>query len=182
MSLLSGLQEVDLQTARAARSLPHHRRLDALLAASSRATDHAVGWACSGLLAAALDRQRRAAWIAATATVVVADRATVALKERLRRRRPHLEGLAPLAYTPSPFGFPSSHTASAVAAATASSPLVGSSWLRVVAAAVAASRAYLGVHYPGDVLAGAALGCAVGRLGRSVVGRMAGGGRHGGLR
>jgi len=36
--------------------------------------------------------------------------------------------------------------------------------LYVLAGAMALSRPYLGVHYPSDVVAGAALGDAVGRL------------------
>jgi undecaprenyl-diphosphatase len=36
--------------------------------------------------------------------------------------------------------------------------------LRAAAATVAFSRVYTGVHYPGDVLVGAATGAALGRL------------------
>ena len=38
--------------------------------------------------------------------------------------------------------------------------------LQVAAAAMAFSRLYLGVHYPSDVAAGAALGTLIGSLGR----------------
>ncbi|GFN08463.1 hypothetical protein Smic_70190 [Streptomyces microflavus] len=56
--------------------------------------------------------------------------------------------------------FPSGHAASAAAFATGVA-LESKGWGAVVApvaAAVAASRVYTGVHYPSDVLAGAALG------------------------
>jgi membrane-associated phospholipid phosphatase len=38
--------------------------------------------------------------------------------------------------------------------------------LQIAAAAMALSRLYLGVHYPSDVAAGAALGVLIGSLGR----------------
>jgi undecaprenyl-diphosphatase len=84
------------------------------------------------------------------------------VKERLVRERPYitfddiLAGTVPL----DRYSFPSGHTLHAVAMtmlATAYFPELG--WLLVpFAALVAASRVVLGLHYPTDVLAGAALG------------------------
>jgi undecaprenyl-diphosphatase len=62
------------------------------------------------------------------------------------------------------WSFPSGHATTAFAGAVALSYL----WRRaaplffLLAAAIAFSRVYVGVHYPGDVLAGAALGSLVG--------------------
>jgi undecaprenyl-diphosphatase len=67
----------------------------------------------------------------------------------------------PLPTSPS---FPSGHSASAFAFATAFGgelPWVALP-LRVAAAAVSWSRIHTGVHYPGDVVAGAVVGGAVG--------------------
>lgn len=61
---------------------------------------------------------------------------------------------------PDRFSFPSGHSAAAVSiAATYGSafPLLAP-WLVVLALMVGASRVRLGVHYPGDVLAGQAMG------------------------
>lgn len=56
--------------------------------------------------------------------------------------------------------FPSGHTASAVAFAAAVGPTlpVCAVPLGVLACAVGYSRVHTGVHYPGDVVAGAVLG------------------------
>jgi len=60
--------------------------------------------------------------------------------------------------------FPSGHAATAFAGAVSLAYLWrrGTPLFFVLAAAIAFSRVYVGVHYPGDVLAGASLGTAVG--------------------
>ena len=60
--------------------------------------------------------------------------------------------------TPTGLSFPSSHATSSFAAARAFGRLLPSPPLYGAALAMGASRLYLGVHYPSDVAAGAALG------------------------
>jgi len=60
--------------------------------------------------------------------------------------------------------FPSGHAATSAAGAVILSVLVGRRiwpWLLALAVLIGFSRVYVGVHYPGDVLAGAAIGAAV---------------------
>lgn len=86
------------------------------------------------------------------------------------RARPPLGhvGITAIGHLPSTPGLPSGHATVAFAAASTLARLRGSGrvgWaVRVLAAAIAFSRVYLGVHYLGDVLAGALLGEAVGWL------------------
>jgi undecaprenyl-diphosphatase len=62
------------------------------------------------------------------------------------------------------WSFPAGHAATAFAGAVALTYLWrrGAPLFYLLAAAIAFSRVYVGVHYPGDVLAGAALGSIVG--------------------
>jgi undecaprenyl-diphosphatase len=105
---------------------------------------------------------------AAAVAVGAASLASDVLKGVFDRARPpqldpSLGSLAPLPDNPS---FPSGHSATAFAAATAVaiiSPRLRP-WALCIAAAVALSRLYLRVHFPLDVMAGALLGAGLGAL------------------
>jgi membrane-associated phospholipid phosphatase len=104
-----------------------------------------------------------------------------AVKVVVRRPRPELPGLPPLTPTVSRLSFPSAHATTSFAAARAYAGLAPPAALYAAAAAFAVSRPYLGVHYPSDVLAGAALGTLVAGVwpagaGRPGVGRSGTGG------
>jgi undecaprenyl-diphosphatase len=99
------------------------------------------------------------------------------MKDLFGRTRPPdaQAGLDSLVAVPDNASFPSGHSATAFAAATAIaliSPRMRP-YALAVAAGVALSRVYLRVHYPLDVLAGALLGAAVGALVALVVLRVA---------
>ncbi|MBV9196229.1 MAG: phosphatase PAP2 family protein [Solirubrobacterales bacterium] len=91
------------------------------------------------------------------------------MKLLFARRRP--DSPRRLRRMPRTSSFPSGHSASAFAfavAATRELPEAGVV-LFPLAAGVAYSRVYLGVHYPGDVIAGGAFGAAVGTAARAAV-------------
>jgi membrane-associated phospholipid phosphatase len=84
------------------------------------------------------------------------------IKGRFRRPRPLQRAIA---HAPASYSFPSAHTSMAMVGAATMTELVGVPvlwWL--VAAALGWSRVMLGMHYLGDVIAGAALGIALGLL------------------
>jgi undecaprenyl-diphosphatase len=113
-------------------------------------------------------RGRPVAFMLVTAGVLTADMLALLLKLVGGRDRPFIVNPEqdPLVGTPLDLSFPSGHAATSFAGATVLSAFVPR--LRVLfyvlAALVAWSRVYVGVHYPLDILAGAVLGTAVGLL------------------
>ena len=129
--------------------------------------EHALGWLAVGAAGIVLDAPRRRDWARATVAVAAAHGGSIAMKRVVRRPRPDLADLPARGRTPSELSFPSAHAASTWAAATAFAPLLpGVPW-RTVGITMSLSRVVLGVHYPSDVVAGAALGVVVGGLGRA---------------
>jgi len=132
----------------------------------SRLGEHGALWLAVGAAGTLLDRRRRGRWARATGTVGGAYLLSTSIKLAVGRRRPRVEDLPHLMATPTGLSFPSSHATSSFAAARAFGRLLPSPPLYGAALAMGASRLYLGVHYPSDVAAGAALGAVVGSLGR----------------
>jgi len=125
-------------------------------------------WLVLALVASGFSWRRP--WLPARvgATVLVAEGVQSVLKLWFERDRPPLDDPEPppLVELPSTYSFPSGHAVVAFACATVISfavprlrwPLFG------LAALVAFSRVYVGVHYPGDIAAGAVIGVALGLL------------------
>ncbi|OAA28248.1 undecaprenyl-diphosphatase [Frankia sp. EI5c] len=151
--------------------------VDPLLPRLSHAADHGMlWWGVAGALGATKGRRRPAALRGLLALGVASAAANGPAKLLFRRDRPPTHGIPPLRRLSrdlTTFSFPSGHSASAAAFATgvaldapgAAVPVA------VLASAVAFSRVYVGAHYPGDVLAGVALGVGAGLLTTKVMPR-----------
>ena len=113
-----------------------------------------------------MDRRRRGEWLRAAVGVGCCYLVSSSIKWAIGRRRPAVEGLPQLMRTPTGLSFPSSHATSSFAAGRAYGRLMPRGPLLAAATAMALTRVYLGVHYPSDVAAGAALGTLLGGMAR----------------
>ncbi|GAA3997801.1 phosphatase PAP2 family protein [Streptomyces marokkonensis] len=165
-AVLGDLRAVDgaLYAAVAATSTP---TLDRALRRLSHAADHSkVSLGIAAALAVSGARPRRAALAGVGAVAVASASSNLLGKWLVRRARPDREAARVTVdrYVPMPASasFPSGHTASAVAFATAVGVVLPAAAvpLGALASAVGYSRVHTGVHYPGDVAAGAVLGIA----------------------
>ena len=132
--------------------------------AFSRSGEHGGLWQALCLLGMALDPGRRRFYRRVMGTVMRAYLANIALKYVVRRRRPVLEGAPPLTTTVTGLAYPSAHSTTSFAAAGALSRELPAGPLYALAALMALSRPYAGVHYPSDIVAGALFGSAVAEL------------------
>ncbi|WP_406357666.1 bifunctional phosphatase PAP2/diacylglycerol kinase family protein [Streptomyces sp. NBC_00658] len=164
------LGELDLRLFRrvAAARFP---AADPALRRLSHAADHGRLWfgAAAGLAFVGGRTARRAALRGTGSLVLASLTVNTVIKWSTRRPRPlldHVPRIRHLGRQPHTTSFPSGHSASAAAFATGVA-LESTGYGALVvpfAASVAFSRVYVGVHYPGDVLAGMAIGAGAAAL------------------
>jgi undecaprenyl-diphosphatase len=145
----------------------HAPWLDAIMWQASAAGQAGFVWV---LIAGIATLQRPALapqlWRVVLAIVVCYVVVDALLKPSLARARPfdRTEAVRVVGHRPLTYSFPSGHTASAVAGAFVVTLMLPRArfWLWALAALIACSRVYIGVHFPLDVLGGALVGLAVG--------------------
>ncbi len=144
---------------------------DRLFYAASEIGDFSLIWHLIGAVGATIDdsqfdRAVRASVLLGVESALVNG----AIKSLFRRERPTADTPRPHRLrTPKTSSFPSGHaSAGFMAASLLSRGAPSSVLLHLTAAAVATSRVHVKIHHPSDVVAGAILGAALGRLGRRV--------------
>jgi undecaprenyl-diphosphatase len=146
-----------------------NRLADRVLFGASELGDHSLIWLIVGVARAlGSERRRRSALRLIVALAIESVLVNVGIKSLVQRRRPPSTDPRPLPLRqPVTSSFPSGHATSAFCAAGLLSeddrlwPLYYG-----LAVVVASSRIHVRIHHASDVLAGAAIGALVGRVGR----------------
>jgi membrane-associated phospholipid phosphatase len=154
------LGALDVALLRVLRTRGHTPSSEAAAIALGRVTEHAALWHGLALAGAVVHPSGRRRYMRTIRAVAVTQFATSAIKLALPRDRPTFEDLPPLMPTVSELSYPSAHASTSFAAAKG----LGGGPVYALALVVAVSRPFLGLHYPSDTLAGAALGHALARL------------------
>jgi undecaprenyl-diphosphatase len=134
--------------------------LDPVAKALSFVGSYAAIWIAIAIVLALLWR-RPQIFVRVALAAALGEILSALLKGVFGRSRPHVDGLVTL---PATHSFPSGHSTTSFACATVLASYAPRAAVPffVLAALIAWSRVYVGVHYPLDVLAGAALGVAIG--------------------
>jgi membrane-associated phospholipid phosphatase len=148
------------------RTRGHDAITEGVMRGLGLAGEYGAVWMAIGSTAASADPTRRSRWLAGALVAPAAIVVNFAVKKTVGRERPVITEHPPLARAPSKLSFPSAHATSSVAAAVALARVRPGARapLYALALGICVGRPYLGMHYPSDVLAGAALGALLGRL------------------
>jgi membrane-associated phospholipid phosphatase len=164
--VVEALATADSATLRLVRAHGHQEPIETMMRAIGMCGEYGAVWAAAGAIGASIDHKRGRQWLVAGAAGPLAVGVNYLVKLAVGRQRPLIEGHPALAKAPSRLSFPSAHATSSLAAATALGRVEPRARpaLFTLAAAICVGRPYLGMHYPSDVLAGAALGAVFGAL------------------
>lgn len=138
---------------------------DAFFAAVTKLGDGGLLWIAVGAACLILPRARRCGAGVFASLLITYIFTDIILKPIFARARPFIaDGVTPIIAAPHGYSFPSGHTATAFAAASAIFVFNRRAGAAAYAAAalIGFSRAYLYVHYPSDIIAGAVIGIIIG--------------------
>ena len=157
-------QRADVALLTLMRTRGHAPTVERAVGLYSRTGEHSYLWLGACALGFATHRGRRSVYVRCGRAVVAAEVLNATAKALVNRRRPGIAHLPPLTATRSQLSHPSAHATTSFAAAGVLAHAVPPALPHALAAAMALTRPYLGVHYPSDIAVGCAFGLLLSRL------------------
>ena len=152
----------------------HTPMLDTIMTSVTKLGNSGIIWILTGIVLLCIPKYRKGGVLVMLALILNLILGNLILKNLIVRERPCWikDGIELLIAVPRDYSFPSGHTMSGFAAATAiwfTEKRLGIAAF-LLAALIGFSRLYLYVHFPTDVLAGAVLGILVGIAAKGLLG------------
>ncbi len=166
--MLQWIQNLDNQSVSFIQAHLHGPVLDKLMPFISRIGNLGAIWLAIAVIFLLIPKYRKHGIMIVLGVLLAALTGELVLKHLVQRVRPcNVNSLVPMLIArPADFSFPSGHTSASFAATVVmwkANKKLGIAAL-LLAVLIAFSRLYLFVHYPTDILAGAALGLACGMI------------------
>ena len=160
--MINELQNLDTQLPLLVQEHIRCDFLDPIMMLASHSNDYGIICIATCFVLVVVKKTRRGGIMVGASLGLEVVACNILLKNIIQRPRPYLamENLQILVAHETSFSFPSGHTASSFAVAYALTRAFGrrGAWAYLPAATISASRLYVGVHYPSDIICGAVLG------------------------
>ncbi|WP_426349972.1 phosphatase PAP2 family protein [Alloiococcus sp. CFN-8] len=168
--------ELDIDILRGIQEIFQSDFMDRAMPFITSLGDSGMIWIAISLILIITKRYRKAGIVALMALLVTTFLGEVVIKNIIQRARPFVnnEGIKLLIPEPSSFSFPSGHTGSSFAAASALAANIKGygKYFLILAALIAFSRLYLMVHYPSDIVGGILLGVLSAKIAQLIYNRI----------
>lgn len=160
--MLHAFQEMDSSIVLFIQENVRSDSLDRVMKFASLIGNYGIVWIAAGLSMLVSPKTRRAGIGVLVCLTISAVVSNAVIKNIVERPRPSIihDALETIIKLPPSFSFPSGHACSSFASATAMTLALKwrGAWSFIVAALIAFSRVYVGVHYMSDVIFGAGFG------------------------
>lgn len=170
------INELDLSILDSIQDIFQSSFLDKAMPVITALGNGGVIWIVISLMLIITKKYRKAGIIALMALLITTLLGEVIIKNLIQRARPFMdnESIKLLILKPTSFSFPSGHTGSSFAAASALAANIKGygKYFLILAALIAFSRLYLYVHFPSDIAGGIILGVLSAKLAQVIYNRI----------
>lgn len=174
--IVTFINEIDIGILKGIQDVLQSDFMDRVMPFITFLGDRGLIWIVISLMLIITKKYRKAGIIGLMALLITTLLGEVVIKNLIQRGRPFIgmEGLKLLITEPTSFSFPSGHTGSSFAVATALAINIKryGKYFLILAALIAFSRLYLFVHFPSDIAGGIIIGVLSAKIAQAIYNRI----------